>query len=133
MSGNRARLALAGVNLPGWSILLCSRDATPWVELEARRSHFSASGGISFSHSTAWGTPLFGREVGSCYREGQPAAWFLLVNMPAHIGSAMTYHVLELTQLSIALISFMTGFFALVMSVCQWLAIGLFWGAGRVW
>ena len=48
--------------------------------------------------------------------------------MPAHIESAMTYHVLELTQLSIALISLMTGFFALVISVCQWFPIGLLLG-----
>ena len=67
----RLSLMLVALNLAAWAIVLGRREATPWLDLEERRPRVTATGGIAFNANSAWGTPLFGREIGG---NEQPAS-----------------------------------------------------------
>lgn len=124
---SRAALFLVGANALAWVLFLGTRPATPWAELEARRPHV-APGGISVEHNTAWGTPLFGREVGGHHPQSKAASLFRLLNAPALFASVTAFEMLELTSMSIALVSFIAGAVAVLVSCLQWLAVGQLWG-----
>ncbi len=117
-------MGLAVAALLSWVVFLSSRERTAWSELEQRRPHRTTAGGILYPANTAWGTPLFGREVTAHYASAAVRG-FLLANLPAVILGDVAYGFLEMTPLRVEVISFTAGVFVLGLSMFQWFALGL--------
>jgi hypothetical protein len=80
---------------------------------------------VVFEANTAWGTPLFGREVGGHAPEGLAGRLFILVNLPSAIAGMTFYTLLQMAPVSVAVLSSVAGLITLTVSGIQWFAIGI--------
>src|SRR6266851_3912506 len=129
-SGIRPGVVLAALNLATWISILANREPTAWQELEQRRPRLTATG-VHFEANTAWGIPLFGCEIGGCFRESRVVSAFMLINAPAVIGGALAYGSLELSSLRVEVLSWLAGSAALTFTTAQWILIGVLVGRLR--